>query len=41
MAGFISRENLREMLGQDCDEREIDEIIKSADTGKDGKSKSE
>lgn len=41
MAGFISRENLREMLGQDCDEREIDEIIKSADTGNDGKSKSD
>ena len=37
--GFISRENLRELLGQDCAESEITDIIKSADADNDGKSK--
>ena len=37
--GFISRENLREMLGSNA-EAEITDIIKSADTDADGQSKS-
>lgn len=36
-SGYISRENLREILGEDCKEEELDEIIKSVDTNSDGK----
>ncbi|CAB9509994.1 MAP kinase-activated protein kinase 2 (Fragment) [Seminavis robusta] len=36
-SGFISRENLREILGHDCKEEEIDDIIKSVDQDSDGK----
>lgn len=38
LAGYISRENLREFLGKNA-ESEITEIIESADVDKDGKSK--
>lgn len=36
-SGFISRDNLRELLGKDCPESEITDIIKSADKDEDGK----
>lgn len=38
-SGYISRENLRELLGEGCAEEEIDDIIKSVDKNADGKSK--
>lgn len=37
--GYISRENLKELLGKDITEKEIDEIINVADTNGDGQSK--
>lgn len=40
LLGFISRENLRELLGEDCKEADIDNIIKSVDINADGKSES-
>lgn len=36
--GYISRKNLREVLGKNCAEREIDDVINSVDTSRDGKS---
>lgn len=36
-SGYISAKNLREFLGEDCSAEEVEQIIKSADTSKDGK----
>jgi hypothetical protein len=36
-SGFISRENLREILGEHSDERYIDQLIAEADFKKDGR----
>ena len=36
-SGYISKENLREFLGDDLPQEEIDEIIREADITKDGK----
>jgi hypothetical protein len=34
--GFISKKNLRQVLGKDCTSEQIDAIMKSADTDQDG-----
>ena len=36
-SGYITPENLRSFLGNDWTKEQVDEIIRSADTGKDGK----
>jgi hypothetical protein len=36
-SGFISRKNLREVLGKECTSEQIDSIMKSADVKGDGK----
>lgn len=37
--GYISKENLRELLGEDCEEKDIEEMIASMDASRDGKGK--
>jgi Ca2+-binding EF-hand superfamily protein len=36
-SGYITTENLREFLGNDCTPEQMEDIIRSADTSKDGK----
>lgn len=36
-SGYISRQNLKDFLGDQCTKEQVDEIMKSADIDKDGK----
>ena len=38
-SGFISKQNLKDFLGQDSTWKDVEAIIMKADTDKDGKSK--